>query len=111
MRISAQLAEATKPGHVRCSITRDALTVKVGALGADGAFAMTTLLDGPLFQEIDAAESAWNLIDSGLGSKQLSVRLKKARPMRWLMLLRNECDAPPEEGGGAPAATGGDATR
>lgn len=42
------------------------------------------ILDGPLFQKIEAKESSWKLSEDG----RLTVTLKKLSRMRWLMVTR-----------------------
>ena len=89
VRISAQLPEGTKPGHVRIEITDSTLSVRVGAMSPEGQFKLATLLDGELFQAVRASECTWTLTDSGLGSMELRITLTKAHSMRWLMILRS----------------------
>jgi hypothetical protein len=64
---------------VSCTIASDSLKVKQST--------GEMLLEGNLFQSVDAAKSKWEVKDSG-AQRKLAITLSKETPMRWLMVVR-----------------------
>ena len=48
------------------------------------------VMKGPLFQEVDARVSTWSVEEGGAGGgATVTLKLVKAKPMRWLQVLRS----------------------
>lgn len=61
---------------MKCSIKAESIQIKAGD---------KVILEGNLFQKVNASESKWELQDDG---KKLVVTLSKISKMRWLMVMR-----------------------
>jgi hypothetical protein len=67
--------------EITVTLEKESVYVKVG---------QDVILDGPLFQHINKAESTWSFTNKGKDqSRVLSINLEKEKPMRWLQVLRN----------------------
>ena len=71
-----ELEVSSKDDDVKCTIKAESIQIKVGG---------TILLEGNLFQKVNASESKWELQDDGT---KLAVTLAKISKMRWLMVTR-----------------------
>lgn len=82
--VSVVVPLETKAKHIRCLIKEEWLTLEVSTLLPG----KTVVVDGKLFQKVDAGSCSWGLEDGPAGMRTITVSLEKEKEMRWIVLTR-----------------------
>jgi len=86
VQVTVRVPPATKAKHVICAIKDASLKLEVATLPA----AQRVVVDGKLFQEVEASDCNWYVEDDKEGMRHVVICLEKKKKMRWLMLTRND---------------------
>jgi len=86
VQVTVRVPPGTKAKHVLCTIKDASLKLEVATLPA----AQRVVVDGKLFQEVEASDCNWYVEDDSEGMRRIVICLEKKKKMRWLMLTRND---------------------